>query len=97
MAKFKAIIIGGGPVGLYLAHALQASDIDYVLFEQRPTIPPPTAFGILLWPHVMRLFHQVGLLEKLEKIGTQMTSTVYLKGDGSVLRENVNFTNIAER
>ncbi|KAK7432004.1 hypothetical protein QQZ08_001294 [Neonectria magnoliae] len=28
-ASFKAIIVGAGPVGLVLAHALQASGIDY--------------------------------------------------------------------
>ncbi|KAK8064540.1 hypothetical protein PG994_007178 [Apiospora phragmitis] len=60
--KFKAIIIGGGPVGMYLAHALQETGIDYVLCEKRDAIPPPTAFGLFLWPYGLRLLHQVGLL-----------------------------------
>ncbi|KAK6860599.1 hypothetical protein PG995_004235 [Apiospora arundinis] len=92
MAKFKAIIIGGGPVGMYLAHALQATGIDYVLCERRDTIPPPTAFGIFLWPHGLRLLHQIGLIDQTEAISSLLTSITHVGPTGDVVREYSDFS-----
>ncbi|KAK8103618.1 6-hydroxynicotinate 3-monooxygenase [Apiospora kogelbergensis] len=90
--KFKAIIIGGGPVGMYLAHALQQTGIDYVLYEKRDTIPPPTAFGIFLWPHGLRLLHQIGLIDQTEAISSLLTKISHVGPTGDVVREYSDFS-----
>lgn len=90
--KFKAIVIGGGPVGMYLAHALQQTGIDYVLYEKRDTIPPPTAFGIFLWPHGLRLLHQIGLIDQTEAISSLLTKISHVGPTGDVVREYSDFS-----
>ncbi|KAK8121825.1 hypothetical protein PG984_010495 [Apiospora sp. TS-2023a] len=89
--KFKAIIIGGGPVGMYLAHALQETGIDYVLCEKRDAIPPATAFGLFLWPHGLRLLHQVGLIDRTEAISSLLTKITHAGPAGDVVREYSDF------
>ncbi|RSL85092.1 hypothetical protein CEP52_016250 [Fusarium oligoseptatum] len=91
MSTFKVIIIGAGPVGLVLAHALQASSIDYVIVEQRAQVPPEPAYGLFLWPHILRIFHQLGLLDAVEAIGQPMLHSMHLSAEGEVLRSGQGF------
>ncbi|KAK3933623.1 hypothetical protein QBC46DRAFT_275413 [Diplogelasinospora grovesii] len=35
---FRVIIVGAGPVGLYMAHALMAANIEFVVLEQQATV-----------------------------------------------------------
>lgn len=41
-AKFRVVIVGAGPIGLYLAHAMERAGIDYVLLEQSSTVLNPS-------------------------------------------------------
>ncbi|KAJ4325102.1 hypothetical protein N0V84_003646 [Fusarium piperis] len=91
MNAFKVIIVGAGPVGLVLAHALQASSIDYVIVEQRAQVPPEPAYGLFLWPHILRIFHQLGLLDAVEAIGQPMLHSMHLSAQGEVLRDGQGF------
>lgn len=91
MESFKAIVVGAGPVGLVLAHALQVSGIDYVLVEQRSQIPPDPAYGLFLWPHIMRIFHQLGILEAVEAVAQPMVEAVHRSIDGSVIHRSRGF------
>ncbi|KAI8711280.1 hypothetical protein NCS52_01503900 [Fusarium sp. LHS14.1] len=86
MSTFKVIIVGAGPVGLVLAHALQASSIDYMIVEQRAQVPPEPAYGLFLWPHILRIFHQLGLLEAVEAVGQPMLHSMHLSAPGAALR-----------
>jgi 2-polyprenyl-6-methoxyphenol hydroxylase-like FAD-dependent oxidoreductase len=89
---FKVIIIGGGPVGLFLANGLQASGIDYVLFEKRPTIPPTTAFGIFLWPQVTRMLHQLGLSDTLKEVSHPMSGIIHSAPSGDEISSDTAFS-----
>jgi len=31
--NFRVVLVGAGPIGLYLAHAMERANIDYVLLE----------------------------------------------------------------
>jgi 2-polyprenyl-6-methoxyphenol hydroxylase-like FAD-dependent oxidoreductase len=83
MAKFRVIIIGGGPVGLSMAHCLRLAGIDYVLCEQRPTIEDRQGAGLSVLPHISRLFEQFGLYAETEKHGAPIQTTVHLLGEDS--------------
>ncbi|RKK09025.1 hypothetical protein BFJ63_vAg9966 [Fusarium oxysporum f. sp. narcissi] len=91
MESFKVIVVGAGPVGMVLAHALQVSGIDYVLVEQRSQIPPDPAYGLFLWPHIMRIFHQLGILEAVEAVAQPMVEAVHRSIDGSVIHRSRGF------
>ncbi|KID81081.1 FAD binding domain-containing protein [Metarhizium guizhouense ARSEF 977] len=89
---FNVIIIGAGPVGLFLANCLQASGIDYVVFEKRSVVPPATAFGIFLWPQVTRMMHQLGLMDSLRTVSHPMTGMVHTSPTGEAIGSDTNFS-----
>ncbi|CAI6083267.1 unnamed protein product [Clonostachys chloroleuca] len=91
MGQFKVIVVGAGPVGLVLAIALQKSGIDFVVVEQRKQVPPPTAFGIFLWPHILRIFDQLGLYEDMQTIGIVMTELLNKSSTGEQLEISNGF------
>ncbi|KAF5021104.1 hypothetical protein F66182_6863 [Fusarium sp. NRRL 66182] len=65
---FKAIVVGGGPVGLTAAHALSRANIDFILLERRPS-PVVDAGSNLVLNHMgMRALDQLGLLHPLEEL-----------------------------
>ncbi|KAI1774302.1 putative dehydrogenase [Hypoxylon cercidicola] len=72
----RVIVVGGGPVGLYTAHALTKANIDYVVLEQQPEVVRVTGAGIVLLPNTMRLLDQIGLCERAEKIATRLNNKV---------------------
>lgn len=65
-SKFRAVIIGGGPVGLTIANGLDRAGLDFVVVERHPSIISESGAGIMLWPHSVRVFDQLGLLESCE-------------------------------
>ncbi|CAK7201566.1 hypothetical protein SEUCBS139899_004272 [Sporothrix eucalyptigena] len=81
--NFRAIIVGGGPVGLCLAHAFTLAGIDYVLLERRETPVEPSGFGLALWPHGVRILDQLGLLEEGREMCLLMKDKYNLWPDGS--------------
>ncbi|KAK9424712.1 hypothetical protein SUNI508_13557 [Seiridium unicorne] len=96
MANFKAIIIGGGPAGLAMAHCLRLAEIDYVLFERRDSITDPEGAAISIMPHVARILHQLGMFNDVLKLGSPMRSTVHVNGDDKGWRDDGG-TVIAEK
>ena len=86
--QFRAIIVGGGPVGLCLAHTLSLANIDYVLLEQRSTVVEESGFGLALWPHGVRILDQIGLLKEGHKMYLPMKDKYNLRPDGSEIVHN---------
>lgn len=82
-SSFRAIIIGGGPVGLLMAHALNHAGIDWVILEREPQIPSPSGASVCLWPHSLRLLDQLGLLAEAKKCGMTMSTKHNHRPDGS--------------
>lgn len=92
MSSFKVIVVGAGTTGLVLAHALQASKIDYVLVEQRSQIVPERPFGVNLWPQVLRILHQLGLQDAIERIAQPMVCTEHQTMQGKHLYRDPGFS-----
>lgn len=91
--EFRAIIVGGGPVGLCLARAFSLAKIDYVLLERRDTVVEESGFSLALWPHGVRILDQLGLLEEGQKIRLPMKDKFNTRPDGS----EISNTNLYER
>ncbi|RYP63552.1 hypothetical protein DL771_009214 [Monosporascus sp. 5C6A] len=62
--KFRVIIVGAGPVGLYMAHAMQQANIEFVILEQQKSVLAQSGQILFVWPHTVRLFEQIGVFEE---------------------------------
>ncbi|KAH7245429.1 hypothetical protein BKA59DRAFT_437590 [Fusarium tricinctum] len=69
---FKAIIVGGGPVGLTAAHALSRANIDFILLERRPSAVIDAGSNLVLSPTGIRALSQLDLGDSLEKVSSPL-------------------------
>jgi 2-polyprenyl-6-methoxyphenol hydroxylase-like FAD-dependent oxidoreductase len=69
---FKAIVVGGGPVGLSAAHALSRANIDFVLLERRSSPVIDAGSNLVLNPMGIRALDQLGLGDSLEKVSSTL-------------------------
>ncbi|KAK7418276.1 hypothetical protein QQX98_004061 [Neonectria punicea] len=86
--KFRVVIVGGGPVGLCLAHSLSLAGIDYILLESRDTVVEKTGLGLALWPHGVRILDQLGLLEEGRKVYLPVNDKYNHWPDGSEINHS---------
>ncbi|KAI1130861.1 FAD/NAD(P)-binding domain-containing protein [Nemania abortiva] len=82
---FRVIVIGAGPIGLFMAHALHAAKIDCVVLEQRSSIISNPGASIVIWPHGCRLLDQLGLFATLREQSTPMKIRTNLLENGRVI------------
>ncbi len=94
---FRAVIIGGGPVGLCLAHALELAGIDYVLLERKEAVVEESGFGLALWPHGVRVLDQIGLLEEGTDMQLPMKDKYNLWPDGSEITHSDLYDDIQRK
>ncbi|KAL1853167.1 hypothetical protein Daus18300_011906 [Diaporthe australafricana] len=80
--KFRAIVVGGGPVGLTAAHALSRAGIEYIVLEARHSVTIDVGASLALWPQGLRVLSQLGLLDRLRELGEELgrTTSVTLSG-----------------
>lgn len=96
--KFRAIIVGAGPVGLYLAHALSKAKIAYVVLEQSDSVIQYQGAGVLLYPQTLRLLDQIGLYEKAENdFIINHDHTDLLISNGRVIKSTPLWSMLGER
>lgn len=82
---FKVIIVGAGPAGLSLAHALTLAKIDFVVLERRETVSIDVGASLVLAAPTLRVMEQFGLLEKLLGISCELRSNKSLDIKGNEL------------
>lgn len=95
--KFRAIVVGAGPVGLYLAHALSKAGIDYLIFEQHDSVLRHQGAGILVYPHMLRLLDQIGLYDKADDYIINRNMTDLLVRNGKVINSSPLWSKLGER
>lgn len=86
--RFKVIVVGGGPVGLIVAHILSAVNIDYIVLERHSTFETENGSTIAIWPHNVRILDQLGLLDGIRKLDILIHDKVNLRPDGRVIAES---------
>ncbi|KAI0389353.1 FAD/NAD(P)-binding domain-containing protein [Xylariaceae sp. FL0594] len=84
--KFRVIIIGAGPTGLYMALALHAANIDFVILEKSPSTFRERGNHLLIWPHTARLLDQLGLYEEAKRRSYKLHSKRDMLSNGRTLR-----------
>ncbi|KAJ5807587.1 Monooxygenase FAD-binding [Penicillium robsamsonii] len=95
-SDFKVIVIGGGPIGLIVAHALHHADIDFVVLERRPAIVEEIGASLVVYPTTFRVMHQLGILESLLPRGGELETHVSLTKDGHVFNESPRYRTVRE-
>ena len=87
--KFRVIIVGSGPVGLYLDHAMERASINYVVLEQHSTVLNLSGQLLFTWPHTVRLLDQLGLYEDAKEFAIPLHYKKRIYGhDGHVTSTN---------
>ena len=87
--KFRVVIVGAGPIGLYLAHAMEKANIDYVLLEQHSTVLNSSGQLLFTWPQTVRLLDQLGLYEAAREVAIPIHYKKRVWGhDGQVTSTN---------
>lgn len=94
---FKVLVIGAGPVGLYLAHALSAANINYTVLEAHSDVIRHEGAGLVLWPQTTRLLHQMGLYEKLKRASFSLNDKTNLLQNGYIISEMPLWTKLHQR
>jgi 2-polyprenyl-6-methoxyphenol hydroxylase-like FAD-dependent oxidoreductase len=88
---FRAIIVGGGLLGLTAAHMFAKTvNMDFVVLEQHDDLMPEIGSLLSLWPPTFRVFDQLGILDAvapvLEHVGKSILMSAY---DAAVLKEEM--------
>ncbi len=73
--KTEVLIVGAGPVGLFLAHLLGASGIRTLVLEKHTATDVPS-MAIGLMPPSLRLFAAIGLADRLVQAGVKVKAAV---------------------
>ncbi|KAJ3561122.1 hypothetical protein NPX13_g9065 [Xylaria arbuscula] len=92
MSKFRVIVLGAGPAGLFTAHGLAAANIDYIVLERQPEIVRYKGALIIIWPPFLRLLDQLGIYEHVKKFSTPMVSKTSFTHSGEPLSTGDVFT-----
>ncbi|KAI0458223.1 hypothetical protein F5B21DRAFT_500488 [Xylaria acuta] len=85
MTGFRAIVLGGGPAGLFTAHALAAAGIDFVVLERQPEIVRFRGALLVLWSPFVRLMDQLGLYKPALQYSTRLTTKSHFTHSGESL------------
>ena len=94
---FKAIVVGGGPVGLTAAHSLSRAKLDFVVLESRPKIVLDAGSNLVLLPIGLRVLSQLGLLPAIEAASSPMDRFKRIDHDGKDLGDVMWFTYYKEK
>ncbi|KAM5350322.1 hypothetical protein ACJ41O_006827 [Fusarium nematophilum] len=89
--KFKAIVIGGGPCGLTLAHSLHLAGLDFVVLEQKDSVFESRGASVVLSAPTLRVMYQFGILQEVLAIGCEIDRSKSFTIDGQELKSSDMF------
>src|SRR3954462_9872493 len=83
-AGLRIAVIGGGIGGLSTAIALRQAGMDVDVYEKSLEFGEVGA-GVSLQPNGLRVFDQLGFLDKIAEAGVGLNDTLYRRWDGAVV------------
>jgi 2-polyprenyl-6-methoxyphenol hydroxylase-like FAD-dependent oxidoreductase len=83
-AGLRIAVIGGGIGGLSAAIALRQAGMDVDVYEKSLEFGEVGA-GVSLQPNGLRVFDQLGFLDKIADAGVPLNDTLYRRWDGAVV------------
>ncbi|KAI1115728.1 FAD/NAD(P)-binding domain-containing protein [Nemania sp. NC0429] len=95
-SKFRAIIIGGGPVGLAIANGLDRAGVDFVVVERNPTMTTDSGAGIMVWPQTTRIFDQLGIVDNCKGRFITVHDKTTTRLDGTPFRKSLIFDYLSD-
>lgn len=95
--NFKVIVVGGGPVGLTAAHALDKAGIDFLVLEQRREIVIDAGSNLVLSPIGLRAMSQLDLLDSLKAVSSPLGRIDRLDHDGRDIGDVQFFTQLEKK
>lgn len=90
--SFRAIIVGGGPVGLTAAHSFGLAGIDYIVLEARDTCTSDSGASLVLNPASLRVFHQLGLADIAREKSAEHERALWVDYNGRTCKDVRPFT-----
>ncbi|KAK8109191.1 hypothetical protein PG984_014992 [Apiospora sp. TS-2023a] len=69
----RIVVVGGGPVGMTVAHALSRAGIDFVLLESRASIVMAAGASLVMSQIGLRALSQFGVLPAIEKVSSPLS------------------------
>jgi 2-polyprenyl-6-methoxyphenol hydroxylase-like FAD-dependent oxidoreductase len=72
ITDYKVIVVGGGPVGLTAAHALEQAGIDFLLLESRAEPIINAGSNLVLKPNGIQALAQLSLEDDLNAVSTAL-------------------------
>ncbi|KAI0525605.1 hypothetical protein F5B22DRAFT_642613 [Xylaria bambusicola] len=82
---FRAIIVGGGLLGLTAAHIFAKTDMDYVVLEQHHDLMPKIGSLLSLMPHTFRVLDQLDALDAVSSVVTRVDQNVFMSADDATI------------
>ncbi|KAI0017756.1 FAD binding domain protein [Xylariomycetidae sp. FL0641] len=85
---FRIVVVGAGVGGLVASKCLQQLGIDHVVLEKHREVAPPVGAGISMWPHAMRILHQLGYEEALTAASIPIRNFLCRDPTGRLIHDN---------
>ena len=90
-SSFKVIVVGGGPVGLTAAHALDKAGIDFILLESRSHVVLDAGSNLVMSPVGLRTLAQLGMFQALNAVSSPLGRVDRLDHKGHNIGESQVF------
>lgn len=95
--QLKAIIVGGGPVGLTAAHALKRAGINFVLLESQPTCVLEAGSNSVLLPSGMRTLGQLGPMNQVRLRSSALDHVTRIDHQGQSIGDVTTFKHLKQQ
>ncbi|KAI2838657.1 hypothetical protein CBS12448_10830 [Aspergillus niger] len=89
---FRIVVVGAGVAGLVASNCLQRLGIDHIVLEKHAEVAPPMGNGISMWPHGLRVLHQLGYLPAIQRDAVPVNRFLSRGPDGRVMHDNLLYT-----
>lgn len=93
---FKVIVVGGGPVGLTAAHALDKAGIDFLLLERRPEVVIDAGSNLVLAPTGIRALASLGIEGAINSSSSPLGRIDRVDHNGHNIGHSEIFTQLAK-